>query len=494
MPEIFKCPACGAPLEYKGTSFQKCEFCGNSVIVPTHELTDAADDDPMVEIRRLIADGQIIMAIKRYREIYGVGLAAAKDAVEAIRDGEDVHTPPTPLTADVGNLVGNVAEVRRLIAAGRKIEAIKLFRETFGVGLKEAKDAVESIERGEHVNVRAVSISQGATVDGETVKKVGYAIGGSILGTFALTAAIILVVVGAIFFVVFRVVSRLPQSLTKPLISTPSKPTIVEKSEFANTKELLKFGGEGVGAGKFADNRTVAVAADGKIYSADRSGGRIQAFEADGTFIVQFTGDTTRTVDALACDRAGNLFVLQGYDVYRFNRLTGENLGKYRVDDARDIDVGLDGKLYVATRWAGIAVLSADGKRERVIKFGKELGIENVDMIALDGAGNFFVLEGRQSAIFKLASDGTLITRFGGRASGANRDSQQMFASTPQSMAVDSKGRLFVCQTSQITVFDPTGNYVGKFAATQAFGIAFDDQDQLFVASRPFVVKYKVEL
>lgn len=34
------------------------------------------------------------------------------------------------------------------IAGGRKIEAIKLYREATGVGLKEAKDAVEGMEKG----------------------------------------------------------------------------------------------------------------------------------------------------------------------------------------------------------------------------------------------------------------------------------------------------------------------------------------------------------
>ncbi|WP_341947405.1 ribosomal protein L7/L12 [Microbacterium sp. LWH11-1.2] len=36
-----------------------------------------------------------------------------------------------------------VAEIDRLIAAGQKIHAIKLFRDVTGVGLKEAKDRVE---------------------------------------------------------------------------------------------------------------------------------------------------------------------------------------------------------------------------------------------------------------------------------------------------------------------------------------------------------------
>lgn len=43
----------------------------------------------------------------------------------------------------------NQNEIQNLIAQGRKIEAIKVFRETYNVGLKEAKDAVEAMERGQ---------------------------------------------------------------------------------------------------------------------------------------------------------------------------------------------------------------------------------------------------------------------------------------------------------------------------------------------------------
>lgn len=45
--------------------------------------------------------------------------------------------PASGLTPDV------VAEIDRLVAAGQKLHAIKLYRERTGVGLKEAKDRVE---------------------------------------------------------------------------------------------------------------------------------------------------------------------------------------------------------------------------------------------------------------------------------------------------------------------------------------------------------------
>ncbi len=39
-------------------------------------------------------------------------------------------------------------QVRAALAARKKIEAIKIFREATGLGLKESKEAIEAIQRG----------------------------------------------------------------------------------------------------------------------------------------------------------------------------------------------------------------------------------------------------------------------------------------------------------------------------------------------------------
>ena len=41
---------------------------------------------------------------------------------------------------------GTDRDIEQFIADGRKIEAIKLYRESHGVGLKEAKEAVERLD------------------------------------------------------------------------------------------------------------------------------------------------------------------------------------------------------------------------------------------------------------------------------------------------------------------------------------------------------------
>jgi ribosomal protein L7/L12 len=89
-------------------------------------------------IRSLLSQGQKIAAIKLYREQTGVGLAEAKNAVERIERGDGLPDGMAPATDPD-------QQILQLLAAGKKIAAIKIYREQTNVGLKEAKDAVEAL-------------------------------------------------------------------------------------------------------------------------------------------------------------------------------------------------------------------------------------------------------------------------------------------------------------------------------------------------------------
>lgn len=93
------------------------------------------------ELSRLLAEGQKIEAIKLYREQTGAGLKEAKEAVEALERGEVVPGLGS------GSLGKGEEEILSLLEQGRKIEAIKLYRERTGAGLKSAKDAIEAMAR-----------------------------------------------------------------------------------------------------------------------------------------------------------------------------------------------------------------------------------------------------------------------------------------------------------------------------------------------------------
>jgi hypothetical protein len=73
-----------------------------------------------------------------YKDQTGVGLAEAKQAVESMQAGAG---PPS--TSDIGGDLE--AELLRLPGRGDKLEAVKLYKDHEGVSLLEAKQAVESL-------------------------------------------------------------------------------------------------------------------------------------------------------------------------------------------------------------------------------------------------------------------------------------------------------------------------------------------------------------
>ena len=162
MVNTFNCPTCGAPLELKDrdATTLKCEHCGNTVVVPeTLRGESAAPAAPQAwsleqllqqagqygELARLAQSGQLIEAIKLYRQLTGAGLKEAKDAVEQLAAGQVVQVSRSIVAPAAAEPLDR-RKLRRLLTAGNKIEAIKLYREATGLGLKEAKDAVEALE------------------------------------------------------------------------------------------------------------------------------------------------------------------------------------------------------------------------------------------------------------------------------------------------------------------------------------------------------------
>jgi ribosomal protein L7/L12 len=96
-------------------------------------------------VRELAADpGRKIAAIKALREETGMGLKEAKDAIESGRCPLAMEQKVDLLLKHFGIDVPPLLEWQELARdPARKIAAIKAYREATGAGLKEAKDAVE---------------------------------------------------------------------------------------------------------------------------------------------------------------------------------------------------------------------------------------------------------------------------------------------------------------------------------------------------------------
>src|SRR5689334_59560 len=290
----------------------------------------------------------------------------------------------------------------------------------------------------------------------------------------------------------FYAVSRPAREPVKPIA-----PPVVPKGGTVNgfASVLLDFGKEGIGAGMFNDARSIAVDGAGRIYVGEYTGGRIQVFDPEGKFVSQWSiGDRKTILRGLAADRKGTVYVVEGGRIDRYRGETGEKLGEvaYERNGFDDVSVGADGGFVAA--WQSnrddIVVFDANGKALRTIPeaiSGASGDSELATRVAVDGAGNIYALGRFNNGVFKFGRDGKFINRFGGYG-----DQPGQFRA-PYSIAVDGYGRVYVGDMKGIQVFDGNGRYLSMINVKNvAFGVVFNDKNELFVVARDHVVKYSV--
>ncbi len=141
------CRSCGSEVA-DGT--RQCPRCGAVVdeFAPVTEV--AADDQLHREIRALASREGVIAAIKRYREATGCDLTTAKGAVDRLVAG-GAPVAEVPAASSIESAVLEIAEREG------KIPAIKRYRTETNCGLKEAKEAVETLLREHGVQPRSGS-------------------------------------------------------------------------------------------------------------------------------------------------------------------------------------------------------------------------------------------------------------------------------------------------------------------------------------------------
>ncbi|HEX5050762.1 MAG TPA: hypothetical protein VFZ65_03220 [Planctomycetota bacterium] len=101
-------------------------------------------DDLAQQIADLVSAGDRIAAIELLREATGMGLAEAKHAVEAAERGNGAALAAVRRGEPrPAQTMGLPEDVRRAAQAGDRIRAIRLLREQRGLGLKEAKDEID---------------------------------------------------------------------------------------------------------------------------------------------------------------------------------------------------------------------------------------------------------------------------------------------------------------------------------------------------------------
>ena len=312
---------------------------------------------------------------------------------------------------------------------------------------------------------------------------------------------IVVLVVGGVLAGVFGALAPLMRSTnraTNPSIGPGGAPSGSKSGDPANAfaREALKFGSEGIGPGMMTDARSIGVDGSGNIYVAEYLGGRVQVFDANGKFVTQWMVDRKMPLRGMAVDRKGTVYVAQRGIITRYEGQTGNSLGEMQdqgngFDDVRATP---DGGLIAAAYRSGsdnIMRFNSSGNATLTIPKAVSTVADRSELdtrVAVDGLGNIYALGTFAEAVFKFSPEGKFLNRFGGSG-----DQSGQFRAA-HAIAVDGKGRVFVSDTKGIQVFDSDGRYLTVFKVDgPAFGMVFNDKNELVVAARNKVIKYAVQ-
>jgi len=99
--------------------------------------------DQVRKLHEMIHAKQLMNAVQYYQQATGVSLVEAREAIEEMAQDEFTKAPSPGRDRDNPVLE---SKIRSLLGKNKKMEAIKIYREEYGTGLKEAQAAVERIE------------------------------------------------------------------------------------------------------------------------------------------------------------------------------------------------------------------------------------------------------------------------------------------------------------------------------------------------------------
>lgn len=464
MASSFHCPNCNGPLDTDGrTAIVRCPYCNSSVVVPPELRGGKPHAQPLS----------------------GAGFYAS---------------------ADIGfEIAENLEEVMRLVQSGNKIEAIKLFRETFGVGLKEAKDAIYSIDHGGGVNLDAISVDTPLIMSqvnvrtsrstSQNISTTAFPVdapsktGSRWLGC-GLVTLIFVIIISIILPIILTIGATGGAAFLANSIIATAQPPLIATATPAPTPTpsfmtpVLEFGGKGSNPGQFDDPRYIALDGDGNIYIAEYSNGRIQKFDPQGKFLIQWMVEAKTPVSGFDVARDGVVYLTQRNKIWRFDGKTGQPMGEWPVNGNfrfEALRVTPDGGLIVISNNEDVIRLDASAQVFLNIPKAVESVTGDNELetnVAIDGLGNIYLSASFNHSVLLYNPDGRLNNRFGERGNGPGQ------LNHPGAIAVDGSGRIFVASGITINVFSKNGLPLGFYQVNGApRSLVFNDAGELFVVA-----------
>jgi DNA-binding beta-propeller fold protein YncE len=234
---------------------------------------------------------------------------------------------------------------------------------------------------------------------------------------------------------------------------------------FVTTASIKKYDSEGnfvilwgdrvgTGDGEFSLSTGIATDWEGNVYVDDFRNRRIQKFDNDGNYLMQWPTARAGSPGSTVVDKDGNVFV-------SFFGSDEGNLQKY------------DPQGNLITSWGGTG--NGDGQFAG-----------RIEDIAIDQDGNIYVTDSYNHRIQKFDNDGNFLLKIGGESS---RDGHGTFTN-PLGIGVDYDGNIYVVDNYFLQKFDAWGNFITQWpraAGTEldrAGFFTFDEQGNLYILAR----------
>lgn len=297
----------------------------------------------------------------------------------------------------------------------------------------------------------------------------------------------------------------------RPAAFIPSKPYVYSTPTPTPKKETnvdFEFGGKGTSAGLFDSPSELAVDTNGNIYVSDKTL-RVQRFDAAGKFLNLWNvkGEKNETIDKLAADADGNVYVLIGGEIVIYNGQNGEqkyvlsDSKKHYIDDFILRDDG--GMMYVSENGENEDIVQTKG-RTIVRRFPAihtkaaeaEIPTQGV-RIAVDGKGDIYAVYaiGDIYGSFSYNDEDLMTFHFSPQGKFVNK-----FAAgrMPSAILVDNQSRIYILDSNvankvSIVVFSDTGTELKKIPleAFSTRSMAIDKENNLYVISGETIQKLK---